>query len=244
MDGLVAYVQKYAVYFEEIRKRVYRLVVVFTISLVIGFFAANAFIKFLIQFLHIQNVVIVATSPFQLINLAFDIAFFLATLVTLPLAVYQIYTFLRSGLLPPERRVFLRLIPAAAGLFLVGFLYGLIVMYYALQFIASVNVELGVANLWNITQFISQIVTTATLLGILFEFPIVLSFLMRVGIMRVEFLQSKRRHAVVVILIVVALLAPVDAVTYVVMCAPLLLMYEATIRMHVARTKRNARITI
>lgn len=244
MDGFVAYVQKYAVYFEEIRKRVYRLVVIFAVTWVAGFFAANAFIKFLIEFLHIRDVTIVATSPFQLINLSMDIAFFLATLVTLPLCVYQTYTFLRSGLLPPERKVFLRLIPLAAVLFIFGFGYGLVAMYSALQFIASVNVELGVANLWNITQFISQIVITATLMGVLFEFPLVLTFLMRIGVLRVEFLREKRRHAVVVILIAVALLAPFDAVTFLVMSAPLLLMYEATIRLHAVRVKRNSRITI
>ncbi len=239
MEGLNEYVRKYGHYLEDIRKRAYRIVIVFVVVFIAGFFLANGFIKFLISFLRIKDVVIVATSPFQLINLSMDIGFFIAVLVTLPLCVQQIYSFLRSGLLPKERRIFLKLIPAVVLLFLFGFFYGIVVMYLALQFIAAVNVSLGVANLWNVTQFVSQIIVTATLLGVLFEFPIVLTFLIRIGLLNVNFLVAKRRHAVVVILILVALLAPVDAVTFLVMCAPLLVLYETTIRLNGGGTRHR-----
>ena len=240
MSDFQDYVARYGDYLEEIRKRLYRVVVVFVVVFIAGFFAGNFVIRQLLSFLRIKDVVIVATSPFQLIGLAADIGFFIAILVTLPFSIQQIYAFLRSGLRRRERMIFLKLIPLAIFLFLLGFIYGLVVLYYALEIIAAINVSLGVANLWNVSQFIAQIVLTASLLGVLFEFPLVLTFLIRIGVLKVSFLKAKRRHAVVVILILVALLAPVDAVTFIVMCIPLLAMYEITIRVNSSKMKHSA----
>jgi sec-independent protein translocase protein TatC len=102
-------------------------------------------------------------------------------------------------------------------------------MYYAVQLIAQVNIGLGITNLWNVSQFISQLLLTSALLGFLFEFPIVLTLLLRLGMFNVAYLRRNRRFAIAIIVIFVALLPPTDGLSFIVMSLPLVCMYELTI---------------
>ena len=155
--------------------------------------------------------------------------FFLASVITTPFFVYHLYAFLSPGLLPKERKLFISLIPLSLVLFFIGFSYGFATMYYATQSIAQLNVSLGVVNYWDISKFVSEIVLTSSLLGIIFEFPIVITFLIKIGVTGVEFLRSKRRHAVVAIFILVSLLPPTDGLSLLLMALPMVVIYELTI---------------
>jgi len=239
MEGIKEYIEKYAEYLEDIRQRLYRMVIVFCAVFVIGFFSTTWIVKLFVAFFKVKDATIVVTSPFQLLDLAMSIGFFLAVVVILPLFVQQIYSFLRSGLLEKERKFFLVLIPIAVALFFIGFFYGFIVMYFALGVIATMNVQLGIINLWDISQFFSLIMLTSVLLGILFEFPLVLTFLIRKGVMTAEFLVSKRRHAYIVILILVILLPPTDGLSDIIMAAPLVFIYELMVWFNSRHSKRN-----
>jgi sec-independent protein translocase protein TatC len=132
-------------------------------------------------------------------------------------------------LLPKERKIFVLSMPLGVLLFLIGFLYGCGMLYYGIKLIAQTNISLGVVNYWDINTFISQIVLTSSLLGLLFIFPLVITFLIRLGIISVNFLRSKRRHAIVVIFIIVSLLPPTDGLSLILMAAPLVLIFEFTV---------------
>ncbi|KND47042.1 MAG: sec-independent protein translocase protein TatC [Parcubacteria bacterium C7867-004] len=229
MEEIEVYIAKYGHYLEEIRKRIYRIVIVYIVAFLAGLFSTNLFVRFFITYLNVDNVTIVATSPFQLLDLAMSIGFFLATIVTIPFAIQQIYSFLSGGLLPHERRIFFTLIPLSVLLFLVGFTYGFGVMYYAVEVIAQVNVSFGITNLWNVSHFISQMLITAALLGMIFEFPIMLTLLIRIGLFPVSFLRRKRRIAMAAIFVFVALLPPTDGLSFMIMSLPLVGIYELTI---------------
>lgn len=181
------------------------------------------------KYVTIPGVTIVTTSPFQLLDLAMSVGFFTACVVSVPIFIYSLYSFLKPGLLPKERKLFLLSLPIALGLFLIGFLYSCGILYFGIKLIAQVNIGLGIANFWNITTFISQIVLTSCLLGLLFVFPLVISFLIRLGIMSVHMLKSKRRHAIVIIFIIVSLLPPTDGISLIMMSLPLVLIFELTV---------------
>ncbi len=229
MEEFQSYVATYGEYLDDIRKRVYRSVILFAVAFAGGFFLTGPLVRAFLSVLHLKDATIVATSPFQLVDLAMSVGIFCAIVLTLPYIVHQIYGFLRPGLFPNERRIFISFIPVSIFLFILGFAYGFAVMYYALGLIAAVNVGLGVVNLWDIGQFVSQIMITSALLGILFELPLALTFLIRLGIVQVEFLRAKRSHAIVLILILVALLPPTDGLSFVVMSTPLIVIYELII---------------
>lgn len=229
MENSAGLTETYGPYLEELRRRLYRIALVFVAAFVAGLFSTNILLPFFVQFLAIRDVTIVATSPFQLLELTMNAGFFCALIVSIPFALHQIFGFLKNGLLPRERRLFFMLIPLSALLFSIGFAYGFSVMFYAIKMIAQVNVGFGITNLWDISQFISQMLITSTLLGLLFEFPIVLSVLIRLNAVSVDFLRKNRRIAIATILIFVALLPPTDGLSFLVMSVPLLAIYELTI---------------
>lgn len=229
MKEAASFAVTYGSYLEEIRKRVYRLAIVFAAAFVIGISLTGILLPFLVQFLTIEHVTVTTTSPFQLLELAMNTGFFTGLIVAIPFALHQSYTFLRDGLLPHERRLIFLLIPLSLLLFVLGFSYGFAVMYYAVQFIAGVNTLYGITNLWSITQFISQILITSALLGCLFQFPVVLSGLIRIGVCSVDFVRRNRRIAYAMIFVFVALLPPTDGLSFLVMSLPLIGMYELTI---------------
>ncbi|NTV44110.1 MAG: preprotein translocase subunit TatC [Candidatus Yonathbacteria bacterium] len=219
----------YAAYIDELRRRIVLITKIFVGFFVLGFFSTTPIIRFMMEHMDFSGVTIVTTSPFQLMDLAMSIGFFIACTLTVPVFIYHLYSFLKPGLLAKERTYFLLALPVGIGLFFFGFLYGVGIMYYGIELIADVNINLGVANYWDIGTFISQIVLTSSLLGLLFIFPIIVTFLIRLGIFSVDMLRLKRRHAIVIIFIFVSLLPPTDGVSLILMSVPLALIFELTI---------------
>ena len=229
MDNFQKSIAKYGAYLEELRIRLLRLVKLFVVLFFVGFFSASPVIKFLMNHINLDGVNIVTTSPFQLINLSMSIGFFFACIIITPIFIHQLYLFLRPGLKPREKKFFLLSLPLALLLFIVGFCYGCGMLYYGIKLIANLNVGLGISNYWDISSFLSEIMVTSALLGLLFIFPIVIKFIIRLGIIDVSFLKSKRKHAIVAIFVIVSLLPPTDGLSLVLMALPLILIFELTI---------------
>lgn len=229
MSGIQKAVNKYGIYLEEIRMKIVRVTKIFAFSFLIGFFATPPAVKVLISYLDIKDVTLIATSPFQLIELAMSSGFFIACTISVPIFVNYFYKFIKSGLMPSEKRALAMSVPLAVLLFSVGFLYGVGIMYYGIKIIASTNISLGIANYWDIGRFISQILLTSSLLGLLFLFPILITFLIKMNVFNARFLISKRKHAIVVIFIIVSLLPPTDGLSLIMMALPLILIFEITI---------------
>jgi sec-independent protein translocase protein TatC len=164
-----------------------------------------------------------------------DIGMFFAIIVTAPLFIYNVYSFLKPGLLPKERRFFIILIPIGLLLFVTGFLYGFVALYYSLALIASINVGIGVVNLWDIRYFVSSMFITSALLGIVFQFPIILTFLVRMGVMNIDYMKKKRYEAFIMIFAFVSLLPPTDGLSLIIMSVPLVAMYEFIILFNTRR---------
>lgn len=242
-EGVVQKLAEYGQYIEEIRRKIFFLSAAFLIFFIAGFFFTNRILSLVISVFKMDDITIVTTSPFQFIGLAVDTGIAIALLFCLPLAIYHFYDFIKEGLLRRERRLFLTMIPVGTLLFIIGFVYGFVTLYFALKIIAQVNVSLGVANLWDIGKFLSEIVVTSALLGVLFEFPIVITFLIRTNILSRRFLIEKRRHAYAAIVILVSLLPPTDGVSLIVMSVPLVLIYEVTIMVNVFHRSAHVHVS-
>ncbi len=229
LEHLEEQANRFMPYLEDIRKRLYRVVILFSVLFITGFFGAARILKFVIGEFHIDGVTIAVSSPFQFANLAMDIGFFVALVVCIPYGIYTVYSFISPALISKEKNVLLRSVPYSVGLFLFGFLYGFAVLYYALELLAQVNISIGIQNIWDITEFISQMFLTATLLGVLFEFPIIITILLRFNIIEVQFLKDKRKLAHFLTFCFVSLLPPTDGLSLVIMSLPLVILYEVTI---------------
>ena len=223
------FISAYTPYLEEMRKKLIFLFVLFCIIFVAGFFLSGFLIRFFLDIFRIENVQVMVTSPFQFVGLAMNIGFFLAIMVALPLCVYGIFSFLKPALTQREKAKSILAIIASAFLFCIGSLFGFSVMYNALKIIAGFNFTLGISNLWDITQFSSQVMLTAVLMGVIFQFPIILTVLIRCGIINRDDLRRKRRWVVLTAFILSALLPPTDGLSLLVMSLPIIFLFEITL---------------
>ncbi|MDP3956243.1 MAG: twin-arginine translocase subunit TatC [bacterium] len=222
-------IEKFLPFLEDLRHRLYRGVILFGIFFVIGFLSTGIILKKILYLTHLDQVTITTHSPFEFVDIAMDFGFFLAIIVCVPYIIYSFYSFIAPALTKKEQIKLLKSTPLSIGLFIIGFSYGFFVLYYALEALALINTSLGIANFWNIGQFLSQIFITSALLGLVFEFPLLLTLLIKLGIITPETLKNQRRVAYFLILSLTALLPPTDGLSLVAMTLPLVLLYEATI---------------
>jgi sec-independent protein translocase protein TatC len=220
---------KFSPFLEDIQRRLYITSIIFIVSFAAGFFSTSRLLKVILSFFVIEDVVIATTSPFQFADLSIDIGLFSAFLICFPVFAYHAYLFLRPALSRRERIKFFAFIPMTVILFVFGFSYGFLILYYALLVLAKINVVVGVQNIWDIGMFLSQIILTSAFLGALFQFPLVVTYLIRAGFISVTVLKSKRRVALFIIFVFTTLLPPTDGLSLLAMALPLILLYEITI---------------
>jgi len=222
-------IEKFLPFLEDLRERLYRGVILFVVFFSGGFLSAGIILKKILKLVHIDQVVIATSAPFQFTDIAMDVGFFLAILVSAPYIIYSFYVFILPALTRSEKIKLFKSIPLSVGLFIVGFFYGFFILYYALGLLASINIGLGIANFWNIGQFLSQMLITSALLGLVFELPLLLSLLIKLGITTPQTLKNNRRIAYFLTFCLTALLPPTDGVSLLAMALPLVLLYEGTI---------------
>lgn len=229
MEELRKNIEKFLPFLEDLRNRLFIGAILFVAFFVVGFLSTNFFVRKIIHFVTIENVTLTATSPFQYVQIAMDFGFFLATLVAVPYIIYSFYVFILPALTRSEKIRLFKSIPVSFILFISGFFYGFFILFYALELLATINTNLGVANFWNISQFLSQMLMTSALLGLVFEFPLLLSLFIMLGIITRTTLRKNRRIAYVALLFLAVLLPPTDIISLLGIVLPLFLLYEATI---------------
>ena len=161
-------INKYYPFLMEIRKRLLFLATIFVVSAVGGFFYYERIVRIIVDFLSLDGINIVFTSPFQYLNLAVDVAFLVAVIVIFPVIIYQIITFLRPALKKSEYNLMISLIPIGFFLFIFGFIYGVVMMRYVMQLFFEKSVELNIGNMLDISSLLSKIVSTSTFIGLAF----------------------------------------------------------------------------
>ncbi len=228
-DSVLQFVHDYGPILEDAKRRLIVIVVFFVFLFIVGFFASPYLLKALITYIHFTTVSYVVLSPFQLLSTSMDIGFFFAIVFSMPLVLAECYEFLADAFTYKEKKAFLSYLFSSVFFFILGFAYGGAVLYYAAQAVAAYNSALGLENVWDIDIFISQTLMTASLLGVLFEYPLLLWVMMRLGVIEKKLLIEGRRIAIAVTVIVVALLPPTDGLSLIIMSVPLLGMYELTL---------------
>src|SRR3989344_2081430 len=145
-------VEKFLPYLKDLLTRLYRGIILLVVFFVIGFLSAGVIVKKLLEFTKVEGVTIATSSPFNFINIAVDIGFFLAIIVFVPYIIYSFYAFIVPALTRSEKIKLLKSIPLSIGLFVAGFSYGFFILSFSLELLASINISLGIANFWNIGQ--------------------------------------------------------------------------------------------
>lgn len=229
MDSFSEKIKKFLPYVEVLKRKIYWTAIVFAVVFIFGFLSTGPVIKFFVSAFYIKGVTIATTSPFQLTDLAVDLGIFFAFVVTIPMMIFQIYHFIFPGLTKKEKRVFMSSIPVCLILFLIGFIFGASILFFSFKLLALVNESLGVQNIWTISSYLSEIFITSSLLGLLFQFPLVLTALIKLKVIKYSALKKKRRLAWFLVFIIVSILPPTDGLSLIAMSVPLILLYEVTV---------------
>ena len=222
-------IDKYYPYLMEVRKRLFFTLSVFAVAMFVGFFYYEKIIKFIIDLLSLQGINIVFTSPFQFINLAVSCGVVVGAVLTFPLIIGQILSFLKPALKPKEYKMVLGLLPFSILLFLVGFGLGAFIMKWQIQIFLGRSIFLGIGNILDISKLLSVVLLTSAMMGIGFQFPIVLLILMRMKIIKHHHL-ARQRPWIYLGSFIFALLLPLDSILAdVILTLPLVFLFEITL---------------
>lgn len=153
MEEFKKNIERFLPFLEDLRGRLYRGIILFVIFFVVGFFMTGTFLKRILSFIDLDQVTIATTSPFQYADLAMDVGFFLAVIVSVPYIIYSFYIFILPAITNSERKRLLKFIPLSVGLFILGFVYGFFILYFALEVLASININLGFLTFGTLANF-------------------------------------------------------------------------------------------
>ncbi|REJ81436.1 MAG: twin-arginine translocase subunit TatC [Bacteroidetes bacterium] len=159
------------------------------------------------------------------------VAFIGGFVCAFPYIIWELWRFIKPALHKQERRYARGIVFYTSFLFLCGVLFGYYVISpMTINFLGSYQVSESVKNTITLSSFISTITTMTIISGIIFELPIIVYFLSKIGILNPTFMRTYRRHAVVIILILAAVITPTsDATTLMLVAIPLYVLYELSI---------------
>lgn len=151
-------------------------------------------------------------------------------IVGFPYLLYEMWKFISPGLYEKERKYSRGFILVASLLFFLGVLFGYyVVAPLSINFLGTYQVSQEVANEIDISSFISTVRASVIACGIMFELPIIIYFLTKVGLVTPDFLKKYRKIALVIVLILSAVITPPDVASQIIVAVPVLILYQVSI---------------
>ena len=222
-------IDNYSHFLSEARKRLIFTLCVFAAATIAGFFFYEKIIRFLINILNLKGVNIVFTSPFQFINLAISCGLAIGLIVSFPLLVFQVLSFLKPALRAKEFKTVINFLPFSLILFLTGFIFGTLIMKWQIKIFLDRSLALGIGNVLDISRLLTTVLMVSALMGIAFEFPLFLLFLLKFGIIKLQQLVKFRRW-IYLGSFIFAILLPADSILAdIFLSLPLIILFELTL---------------
>ncbi|MBU4345190.1 MAG: twin-arginine translocase subunit TatC [Proteobacteria bacterium] len=217
---------------EELRKR---LVACF-IAIGIGFVVSYGFKEKLFDILSHPLISVMGADEkliftglpeafFTYLKVAFLSGFMLAA----PVVLYQFWMFVAPGLYQKERRFLVPIVFLSSVFFVGGALFGYFIVFpFGFKFFLGFASE-TIKPLPSMREYLSFSAKLLLAFGLVFELPLIITFLAKLGIVSVEFLKKNRKYALLLFFVCAAILTPPDVVTQIMMALPLMMLYEISI---------------
>lgn len=196
----------------------------------------------------LSDLLCIGQLNFQLINISmagqFTTHIFVSLITGLVLAfpyvVFELWRFIRPGLYSHERKYANGMVFYTSALFVMGVLFGYyIIAPLSVNFLGNYQVSELVNNQIDLNSYFTTLATLVLATGLVFELPILVYFLTKIGLVTPEWLRVYRKHSVVAILILAAVITPPDVASQILVFLPLMVLYEVSIYVSAA-TLRNA----
>jgi len=161
-------------------------------------------------------------------------------IIAFPFIVWEFWKFISPGLYDKERKGAKTFIVISSFLFFLGVLFGYyVVTPLSVNFLGNYSISDAVERNIKIGSYISLVRSSALASGLIFELPIVMFFLTKMGLVTPDFLKKYRKHALVIVLILAAVITPPDIISQVIVAIPILILYEVSIYISKVVIKRE-----
>jgi sec-independent protein translocase protein TatC len=151
-------------------------------------------------------------------------------IVAFPYVIYQLWKFISPGLHINERKHSRGFIIVSSILFFIGVLFGYYVICpLSINFLGTYTVSQEVHNDFDLSSYIGLVRASVLASGLIFELPIIIYFLTKVGLVTPEFLRKYRKFALVIVLVLSAIITPPDIASQVIVAIPVLILYQISI---------------
>ncbi|MBQ7472663.1 MAG: twin-arginine translocase subunit TatC [Prevotella sp.] len=158
-------------------------------------------------------------------------ALYAGLLMASPYVLYELFRFISPALYDNERHYAVALVGSAYVMFVLGTLLNYFLIFpFTVKFLGTYQVSPDVANMLTLQSYIDTLITMSLVMGVVFELPVVCWLLSKMGLLTAAPMRTYRRHAIVAILIVAAIITPTtDVFTLMVVSLPIWLLYEISI---------------
>ena len=232
----------------ELRKGIFTSLIVVAIGFAVSFYYSEQIFSILILPMHYilsfsleepylafrktgsADLNLVFLAPAEALWMHFKIAFISGAIATSPVIFYQVWRFVSPGLLQKEKKYALPFVFVTTLLFITGALFCfIIVLPFAMNFLLNYKTE-NLKPMISVGKYVDFCLKFIVAFGLVFELPVIVVFLTRMGIVTTEFLSKNRKYAVLVAFILAAFLTPTpDAFNQTLMAVPIIVLYEAGI---------------
>lgn len=216
-------------HFAELRKRLLNSLLVLAVVFFVFFYFSNSLYETLAAPIlkHLpNNTQVITTQVIAPFMVPMQLSFICAILISAPYILYQLWMFIKPGLYIRERKFIAPIICISGILFYIGCAFALfIVSPVALRFFSS-SAPNGVTVMLDIGNFLDFVVTVCLACGIAFQIPVITSVLTRCGVISKAWLTSKRKHVIVLTMIIGMILAPPDVISQLLLAIPMWALFE------------------
>jgi sec-independent protein translocase protein TatC len=211
---------------DELRHRL----IISVVTVGIGFAVSYAFsqqILILLQRPMPTRLVFIAPTEAFFVNL--KVAFYAGLFLSVPLILFQVWKFVAPGLYEHERKYSYPFLIISTVLFLIGGLFAyLVILPITLHFLIAQGGELWTPNI-TLSNYLSFCMRLLLAAGLIFEFPVLMYFLAKIGVVTPEFLVKNRKYAILLAFTIAAVLTPPDIFSQILLAVPLFLLFELSI---------------
>ncbi len=221
----------------ELRRRVIYILIAVAITSGAAYHFIDEILLFIttagkIESLHFIN-------PTEAFFVIIKLSVLVGAIAAMPFILYQVWRYVGIALKKAERKYLIYFGPVSFLLFMIGAGFAFrTVLPMAMRFLLSFSKD-NIEPMITINNYVSFLIKMVTAFGLMFELPLVILFLSKIGVVTPEALKKGRRYAIVIIFVVAAVLTPPDVISQIMLAVPILLLYEISILICKSVTKKR-----
>jgi sec-independent protein translocase protein TatC len=214
----------------ELRKRLIIVILSFVLFFIAGFYFAPDILFMIKESSKTTNIEWNVFGFTDGVMIYLKCAFIFSILFTLPVFFYQTWRFVRPALTPQEAKSTFWFVPVSFMLFLIGASFAYFVLFpMLLQFMSTINQSIGAVETYGMDKYLTFLFNIVFPVAVVFELPLIILFLTKLGILSPERLKKMRKIAYFVLIFIALVITPPDFISDFLVSVPLILLYEISI---------------